>query len=157
MLGETLRAFEHSINSETQLSVIRQHTAHADRQLRELCTGWTATADGQSGQIRWKTTENIQRWKKFSKLQPGLLCATVVKPLRDLDHWGILYVLCVLLPQLAPDEDETKVVMPQTKALIYHLSTELRAAVFGILCKPANWQLALDLIARDGQLMNHQY
>ena len=61
MLGETLRAFEHSINSETQLSVIRQHTAHADRQLRELCTGWAATADGQPGQIRWKSTDNIQR------------------------------------------------------------------------------------------------
>ena len=60
MKGEILRAFGHCINSETQLSVIRQHTAHADRQLRELCTGWAATADGHSGQIRWKTTDNIQ-------------------------------------------------------------------------------------------------
>ena len=57
--GETIRAFGHSINSKTQLSVIRQHTAPADRQLRELCTGWAETADGQSGQIRWKTADNI--------------------------------------------------------------------------------------------------
>ena len=52
MQGETLRAFGHSINSETQLSVIRQHTAHADRQLRKLCTGWAATADGQYRHLR---------------------------------------------------------------------------------------------------------
>ena len=49
---------------------------------------------------------------------------------------------CVLLPQLAPVEDETKVVMPQSKAVLYHLSTEVRAAVSGILCEPANCQLA---------------
>ena len=59
MQGETIRAFGHSINSKTQLSVIRQHTAPADRQLRELCTSWAETADGQSGQIRWKTADNI--------------------------------------------------------------------------------------------------
>uniref|UniRef100_A0AAV1U3G9 Uncharacterized protein n=1 Tax=Peronospora matthiolae TaxID=2874970 RepID=A0AAV1U3G9_9STRA len=46
MLGEALRAFGHAINSETQLAVIRQHTSHADAKLRELCTGWVATADG---------------------------------------------------------------------------------------------------------------
>ena len=68
--GKTLRAFGHSINSETQLSVIRLHIARDDRQLHKMCTGWAATADGQSGQIRWKTTNNIQRWKKISKLQP---------------------------------------------------------------------------------------
>ena len=49
MHGETLRAFGHSIYNETQLSVIRQHTAHTDRQLRERCAGWAATADGHSG------------------------------------------------------------------------------------------------------------
>ena len=59
MQKETLRAFGHSINSETKLSAIHQHIAHVDRQLRELCTGWATTAGGQSGQIRWKTTDNI--------------------------------------------------------------------------------------------------
>ena len=54
MSGETLRAFGHAINSETQLTVIRQHTSHADAKLRELCTGWAATADAQTGSIRWK-------------------------------------------------------------------------------------------------------
>ena len=47
--------------------------------------------------------------------------------------------------------------MPQTKDVLYHLSTEMRAAVVGILCKPATWQPALDLIARDGQLLETQY
>ena len=48
-------------------------------------------------------------------------------------------------------------VMPQTKAVLYHLSTEMQAAVSGILGKRANWQMALGLIARDGQLLDHQY
>ena len=43
--------------------------------------------------------------------------------------------------------------MPQAKAVLYHLSIEVRAAVVGILCKPANWQPALDLIDREGQLL----
>ena len=81
-----------------------------------------------------------------------------MKPLRDLDHWGILNVMCVLLPQLAPVEDgKTKVVMTQSKAVLYIISAEVHAAVSGILCKPANWQIALDHIARDGQLLDHQY
>ena len=95
--------------------------------------------------------------ERISKLQPDLLCATVVKLLCDLDHWGILNVLCVLQPNLAPVEDETKVVMPQTKAVLQYLSTEVRAAVSSILCKPDSWQMALDLIARNGQLLDHQY
>ncbi|TDH66912.1 hypothetical protein CCR75_000413 [Bremia lactucae] len=49
-----------------------------------------------------------------------LLCPTVVEPLDDLDHWGVINVLCVMLPKLAPVEDETKVVMPETKAALYH-------------------------------------
>ena len=61
MQKETLRVFKRSINSEMQVFVIRQHTTHADRQLRELCTGWDATVDGHSVQIRWKTTDNIKR------------------------------------------------------------------------------------------------
>ena len=65
--------------------------------------------------------------------------------------------LCVLVPQLAPVENETKVVMTQYKAVLYIISAEVHAAVSGILCKPANWQIALDLIARDGQLLDHQY
>ena len=137
------------------MDVIWQHTTHADVKLRDLCTGWAATADRQSGQIRWRTTDNIQRWRRFIKLQPELLCATVVEPLADLDHWGVLNALCVLLPKLAPIEVETNVVMPQTKAVLYHLSTEVRAAVAGILCKPANWQPALDLISRKGQLLDY--
>ena len=98
--------------------------------------------------------DNIQRWRRFSKLQLDLLCATVVEPPADLEHWGVLLVLCVLLPQLAPIEIETDVVMPQTKAVLYHLYKEVRVAVVGILCKPANWQPKLDLIARDGQLLD---
>ena len=78
------------------------------------------------------------------------------KPLRDLDHWGIHNILCVLLPHIAPVEDETKVVMPQTKPVLYHLTTEVRAVVSGILRKRANWQMALDLISSDGQLLDHQ-
>ena len=39
--------------------------------------------------------------RKIQKLQPGLLYATVVEPLSDLDQWGVLNVLCVLLPKLA--------------------------------------------------------
>ena len=80
-----------------------------------------------------------------------MLCATVVEPLADLYHWGILNFMCVLLPQLAPVEVETNVVMPQTKAVLYHLSKEVCAAAFSILCKPANCQPALVVIARDGQ------
>ena len=63
----------------------------------------------------------------------------------------------MLLPQLAPVEDETKVVMPQTKAVLYPLSTVVRAAVSDILCRPDNCQMALKVIARDGLLLDHQY
>uniref|UniRef100_M4C5M2 Uncharacterized protein n=1 Tax=Hyaloperonospora arabidopsidis (strain Emoy2) TaxID=559515 RepID=M4C5M2_HYAAE len=154
MPGETLRSFGHVINCASQLAVIRKHTTHADGKLRDLCTGWAATADVQTCQIRWRATDNIQRWRCFNKLQPELLCATVIEPLPDLDHWGILNVICVLLPQLAPADVETNVVMPQTKAVLYHLSKVVRAAVFIILCKPADCQPALDLIARDGQVLD---
>ena len=75
---ETLSASGHTIKSDAQLAVIRQHTTHADKQLRKLYLDWSATADGQTGQIRWKTTDNIQRWIRFSKVQPELLCVTVV-------------------------------------------------------------------------------
>ena len=64
--------------------------------------------------------------------------------------------MCVLLAKLAPIDLETNVVMPQTKAVLYHLSIEVREAVVGIICKLANWQPALDLIARDGQLLEPQ-
>ena len=86
-----------------------------------------------------KTDINIQRCRLFSKLQPDLLCAIVVETLGDLNHWGVHNALCVLLPQLAPIELETDVVMTQTKAVLYHLPTEVRAAVIGIPCKPASW------------------
>ena len=61
-----------------------------------------------------------------------------MKPLPNLDKWGFLNVLCVLIPQLAPAEDETKVVMPQSKAVLYYLFKEVRAIIFSKLCKPAN-------------------
>ncbi|TDH69030.1 hypothetical protein CCR75_009500 [Bremia lactucae] len=54
------------------------------------------------------------------------------------------------MPCLAPVEDETKVVMLQSKAVLCHLSKKERAAVFSILCSSANWQPTIDLIARDG-------
>ena len=97
--------------------------------------------------------DNIQQWRPFSKLQSDLLCATVVEPHGGLNNWRVLNVLCVLLPKLAPIEIETDVIMSQTKTVLYHLSLEMRAAVVGILCKPANWQPALDVIACDGQLL----
>ena len=81
------------------------------------------------------------------------MCATVVEPLSDLDQWGILNVLCVLLPKLAPIDIETDVVMPQRKAVLNFLSIEVHAAVVSILCKPANREPALDHITRDGQLL----
>ena len=137
--------------------MIRLHTAHADAKLRALCTAWAATADAQAGKFRWKTTDNINRWRRFSKLQPEFLYLTVVEPLDDLDHWGVLNILCVMLPKLTPAEDETGVVMPQTKAALYHQSKEVRAAVSSIFSKPVNWQQALDLTARDGQLLGTQY
>ena len=95
MPGDTLRSFGHAINSESQLTVIRLHSTNADAKLRDLCTGWIATADGKTGPIRRRTTDNIQRWRRFSKLQPDLLCATVVEPLGYLDYWGVINVLCV--------------------------------------------------------------
>ena len=49
------------------------------------------------------------------------------------------------------------VMMPQSKAGLYHVSNELYAAVFSILCKLANCQPAIDLIARDGQLLEPQH
>ena len=48
-------------------------------------------------------------------------------------------------------------VMPQTKAALYHQSKEVRTAVSSIISKPVNWQPALDPIARDGQLLGTQY
>ena len=116
--GKNLRSFGHAINSASQLAVIRQHTTNADEELRELCKGWAALADAQTGPIRWRTTDNIQRWRRFKKIQPEFLCATVVEPISDLDHWGIFTVICVLLPKLATIEVETNVVMPQTKAVL---------------------------------------
>ena len=49
------------------------------------------------------------------------------------------------------------VVMPQSKAGLYHVSNEVHAAVSSILCKPANWQPTIEIIARDGQLLDPQY
>ena len=140
MPSQTLRSLGHSISSEPQLAVIRQYNTHGDAIIRDLCTGWAATIDGQTNQIRWRTTDNVQRWLRFSKLQPELLCATVVEPLADLGHWGVLNVLCVLIPKLALIKIETYVIIPQTKAVLYHLSKEVRAAVFSIHCNPASWK-----------------
>ena len=49
------------------------------------------------------------------------------------------------------------VVMPQSKAGLYHVSKKVRAAVFSIICKPANWQLEVNHTARDGHLPDPQY
>ena len=46
---ESLRVFDHSINSESQLAVILQNTSHTNERLRELYTDWVATVDCQSG------------------------------------------------------------------------------------------------------------
>ena len=70
---------------------------------------------------------------KFIKLQPELLCATVEEPLSDLDHWEVLNVLCALLFKLEPVEDGMTVVMPQSKAGLFHVSKEMRVKVFSIL------------------------
>ena len=48
-------------------------------------------------------------------------------------------------------------VMSQTKAALYHQSKEVRVAVSSIISKPVNWQQALDLTVRDGQLLGTQY
>uniref|UniRef100_M4BLI1 Uncharacterized protein n=1 Tax=Hyaloperonospora arabidopsidis (strain Emoy2) TaxID=559515 RepID=M4BLI1_HYAAE len=149
MPGHTLINFGHAINSEAQLLVIRQHAGHVNEKFRELCTGWAETAAGQRGKIRWKTTDSIQRWRRVVKLQPELICATVVKSLSDIDHWGILNVLCILLPHLAPVDGTTTVVIPQTKASVYRTSDEVRNSVASILCKPPNWQPAIDLISQE--------
>ncbi|TDH65702.1 hypothetical protein CCR75_002988 [Bremia lactucae] len=119
--------------------------------------GWDATADGQAGRIQWKTTDNIYRWRRSIELQPELSCPTAVEPLDDLDHWGVLNVLSLMFPKLAPVEDEANVAMPQTKAALNHQSKEVRATVSSIISKPANWHPALDLIACDGQLLGPQY
>ena len=109
MTEESLRIFGRSINIDSQIAVICQHASHTNERLRELCTGWVVPAKGQSGQIRWKITDYIQRWRRVSQLQQELLFATVVEPLQDLDQKDVLNVLCVLLPALAPLEAETNV------------------------------------------------
>ena len=66
-------------------------------------------------------------------------------------------MLVLLFSKLAPVEEETNVMMPQTKAVLYHLSKEVCAAVSCILGKPANWQPALYLIVLDVKLLNLRY
>ena len=46
-----------------------------------------------------------------------------------------------------PPERGTIVVIPQTKAAIYHTSAAVQDAVVGMLAKPSNWKLVIDLIA----------
>ena len=58
-----------------------------------------------------------------------------MKPLSDLNHvGGVLNVLCVLLSKRAPVEDGMTVVVPQSKAGLYHVSKEVRVAVSSIPC-----------------------
>ena len=99
MQKKTLRAFN-TINRETQLSVIRQHTVTPIGRYASCVRFGLQWQTVKIKQIRWKTTDNIHRWQKINKLQPDLLCATVVTPLHDLNHWGIFHVLRVLLLQL---------------------------------------------------------
>ncbi|TDH69688.1 hypothetical protein CCR75_002380 [Bremia lactucae] len=77
-----------------------------------------------------------------------LLCATVVQSV-DITKWGALNANCVLLPNLAPTDTETAVVMPQTKASLYFTSDTARAAIEGFLSSPVDWQPVLDLITNE--------
>ena len=81
MTGDTAQLWSRPINSLSQLLVIRLHAGHVDEKLRELCTGWAATASVQRGKIRWKTTDYIQRWRRVAKIHLELICATVANPL----------------------------------------------------------------------------
>ena len=54
----------------------------------------------------------------------------------------------MFFPILSHVKVETKVVMPQFQAVLYH-TIEMRAAVSGLPCKPVKWQLELDPIVRD--------
>ena len=54
MTGDTLINFGRAINSEAHLLAISKYTGHVNEKLRELCTGWAATAAGWRGKIRVK-------------------------------------------------------------------------------------------------------
>ncbi|CAI5742119.1 unnamed protein product [Hyaloperonospora brassicae] len=104
------KRFGPAINCEAQLAVIRRYAQHEEFFVRKFCIVWDAVASQQQGAIKWKTTDLIQRWKKVHKLHPQLLCATVVDPIM-IDEWGILNVICLMLPYLTPVDNSTAVVM----------------------------------------------
>ena len=90
--------------------------------------------------------DNIQRWRKLSKLQSELLCATVVEPLSDLDHRGVLNVFCVLISKLAPVEDGMSVMMPQSKKRDYTTSPKncvRQSPAFSANLPTGSWRLNL--------------
>lgn len=116
MASETLRNFGHAI-------IARLNWPSFGSTPGTLTSIFASSArDGQRGNIRWTTTDSIQRWRRVRKMHPELICATVVEPLSSIDHWGVLNVLCILLPDLAPVDAESNVVLPQTKAAVYHTS-----------------------------------
>ena len=84
-----------------------------------------------------------------------MLCATVVDII-PIDEWGILNVLCLMLPTMAPSDDSFAVVMPQTRASIYLSSVAVRTAVFGIVSKQADWSAAINPIANENRATPHR-
>ena len=56
-----------------------------------------------------------------------------------------------------PPERRATVLIPQTKAAVYYTSTAVQAAVVGVLAKPSNWKLTLDLTAHEDRPSALQY
>ena len=69
------------------------------------------------------------------------------------DDWGVLNVLCLMLPTLAPADNVFVVVRPQTKTSIYHSSVAIRTAVSSIVSKQADWSTAISLIADENRVV----
>ena len=74
------KSFGQAVNIDAQLAVILRYANHSDVALHDFCITWKAVVLQKLGAVRWKTTNSIQRWRKVHKLQPQLLCATVVDP-----------------------------------------------------------------------------
>jgi hypothetical protein len=145
-----LIALGHAINCETQLQVIKlyaQDTKLAP-EVRALCSEWATAADATSGRVRWKLTDDVDKWDRLLNMDPSLLGATVTKVVPE-RRWGVLNTLVVALPNLAPRDERTNVVMPQTKAMLYHNSPAVRLAVERILGKQPDWAPAFAVVRLD--------
>ena len=84
-----------------------------------------------------------------------MLCASIVDII-SIDKWGVLNVLCLMLPTLAPAHDSFAVVMPHTRASTYLSSVAALTAVFGIESKQADWSAAINLIADENRATPHR-